>query len=251
MPFTFSHPAAVLPFARLRLPAPALIIGSIVPDLGYYVPLPWDSMWMHTPAGALTDLACGIVAFALWRVGIAPAAVDIMPAQWRRRVAAPKPHLGLRGASAVVAAIALGMLTHLVWDAFTHDWMWGPTHLAWLNHRLGPLAVYNWAQCTSSAGGLVVVYLWWRSWWKRSRLRSPLPPGLPEWMRNVCWTVIATSAICGGLFGTATASEKGSLADVAFAGFTRTVTGMIAALAAICAGLWLRRWIESMQPRTD
>ena len=38
MPFTGSHAAAVLPFARSRLPASALVIGSVAPDLPYYLP---------------------------------------------------------------------------------------------------------------------------------------------------------------------------------------------------------------------
>ena len=39
MPFTASHPAAILPFLRTPLPASALVAGSIAPDLPYYVPV--------------------------------------------------------------------------------------------------------------------------------------------------------------------------------------------------------------------
>ncbi|MEE2045837.1 DUF4184 family protein, partial [Nocardiopsis tropica] len=38
MPFTLSHVAAVLPLARTRLPPAALVVGSVVPDLPYYLP---------------------------------------------------------------------------------------------------------------------------------------------------------------------------------------------------------------------
>ncbi len=40
MPFTFSHPAAVLPFTRLTpryLNFAALVIGSTTPDMGYFL----------------------------------------------------------------------------------------------------------------------------------------------------------------------------------------------------------------------
>ncbi|MDQ7908342.1 DUF4184 family protein [Phytohabitans sp. ZYX-F-186] len=40
MPFTGSHPAAVLPLVRWGLPPAALVIGSMVPDLPYYLPTP-------------------------------------------------------------------------------------------------------------------------------------------------------------------------------------------------------------------
>ncbi|WP_328421551.1 DUF4184 family protein [Micromonospora sp. NBC_00389] len=41
MPFTGGHVAAVLPLARSAWRAPsALVLGSMVPDLPYYLPLP-------------------------------------------------------------------------------------------------------------------------------------------------------------------------------------------------------------------
>lgn len=39
MPFTGSHPAAVLPLLRWGLIPSALVIGSMSPDLGYFLPL--------------------------------------------------------------------------------------------------------------------------------------------------------------------------------------------------------------------
>ena len=43
MPFTFSHPAAILPIhSRFKnwIPLSALVIGSLVPDAAYYLPTP-------------------------------------------------------------------------------------------------------------------------------------------------------------------------------------------------------------------
>src|ERR1700722_20195529 len=43
MPFKFAHPAAVLPIhSRLKkwIPLSALVIGSLVPDAAYYLPMP-------------------------------------------------------------------------------------------------------------------------------------------------------------------------------------------------------------------
>ena len=41
MPFTGSHPAVVLPLLRIGMPASALVIGSLTPDLPYYLPTPF------------------------------------------------------------------------------------------------------------------------------------------------------------------------------------------------------------------
>lgn len=248
MPFTFSHPAAVVPLAR-SLPASALIIGSIVPDLGYYVPLPWDALWMHTPAGSVkADLACGIAAYALWWWVVVPAGAEILPAAWRRRITTSRPQLGARRMIAVVTALYVGTLTHIVWDAMTHDWMWGPAHLPWLNRQWGPLPIYDWLQSISSVGGLVIVFLWWRTWWKRPPSPEPIAGALPVRTRCLSWTVIATSAICGCVSGVATADE-GRLVDIAFTAYTRGITGMLVGFAMVCAALWLRRWSMAARER--
>ncbi len=54
MPFTPSHAAAVLPFLRTPLPASALVIGSIAPDLPFHLPVdfPWRT---HTAQAVVTS----------------------------------------------------------------------------------------------------------------------------------------------------------------------------------------------------
>jgi hypothetical protein len=66
VPFTPSHVAAVLPFARTPLVPSALVIGSMGPDLFYYVPLPIERSFTHSLTGVFTvDLVLGVVLFAL------------------------------------------------------------------------------------------------------------------------------------------------------------------------------------------
>ena len=65
MPFTGSHPAAVLPLLRTPLPASALVAGSIAPDVPFYLPveLPWAT---HTALAVVTvDLLVAALAWAL------------------------------------------------------------------------------------------------------------------------------------------------------------------------------------------
>src|SRR5690348_1510941 len=70
MPWTLSHPAAVLPFrrfARRPLTFAALVIGSTTPDFGFYINRFDLSDFAHTFAGTfLLCLPCGlVVVFAL------------------------------------------------------------------------------------------------------------------------------------------------------------------------------------------
>ena len=54
MPFTFSHPAIVLPLTYLpkRLYSlTGLVIGSLTPDFEYFIRMKVQSNYSHTPAG--------------------------------------------------------------------------------------------------------------------------------------------------------------------------------------------------------
>ena len=103
MPFTPSHAAAILPFLRSPLPAAALVVGSVVPDLPSFVPPGVPRDLSHSlPGVPVVDLPMGIAALALWYlllrapvVGLAPAWLRLrlppgprIPAGWRARVIA-------------------------------------------------------------------------------------------------------------------------------------------------------------------
>src|SRR3712207_2490157 len=94
MPFTASHAVAALPFLRTPLPASALVIGSMSPDLPYYLPLDPD-VPTHTAVSVVTyDLLLGLLAWALWHGLLAAPAVAFAPAPLRARLAGVD--LGLR-----------------------------------------------------------------------------------------------------------------------------------------------------------
>src|SRR5437764_14075215 len=87
MPFPLAHPAAVLPFRRYCsrwLNFPALVIGSLVPDMGYLFPLisdlshePFGSILFGLPVGGLI-----LAAFYALRAQV----LARMPAALRRSV---------------------------------------------------------------------------------------------------------------------------------------------------------------------
>jgi Domain of unknown function (DUF4184) len=52
----------------------ALVIGSMIPDLPYFILLPVDARATHTILGAGTvDVVFGLVVFCLWQALLAPA----------------------------------------------------------------------------------------------------------------------------------------------------------------------------------
>ena len=174
MPFTISHPAAVLPLMRSGLVPSALVIGSAVPDVLNYVPIPRSievtlSQQTHSAGGVFgIDLALGLVVFLIWQIFVAPLAVAAAPTAVRARLASGLPvpwraHLaGPRAVLLVVVSLWSGAATHVLWDEFTHAHRLGDRNVSWLATAHGPMMGYQWAQYASSVigAGLIAHWVW-------------------------------------------------------------------------------------------
>jgi hypothetical protein len=210
MPFTGSHPAAVLPFLRSALPPSALVIGSMAPDFPYY--LPRTPGWRtHTARGVLgVDLLLGAAGWALWHGVLAEPAVAAAPAAVRTRLRG-RVRTGLAPRAtdpATVARAAVGLVvgsaTHVLWDEFTHEGRRSveripALHRSWLG-RPG----YTWAQDAGGAAGAALLLRWAVRWWRSTPESRPAePPGAP-W----AWTLLALTGLAGA--GRAAAAQTGT-----------------------------------------
>ena len=187
MPFTASHPAAVLPLLRIGVPASALVIGCLAPDLPYYLPTPVTAIQTHTVAGVFgADLLLGLVAFLVWHLWLVPPLVWAAPAAVQRRIPrSARGGLASRLASArdlalVAAGLVIGALTHVAWDAFTHAGMWGPRTLPWLSTPVMQLELFRWLQLASSAAGLALIAWFLLRWWRSAPLDGHVEPIRPD-----------------------------------------------------------------------
>lgn len=185
MPVTFAHPAAVLPLRRTGLPMPALIVGSMVPDLTLFVPsLRGFYDITHSLVGIATvDLVAGSALWWLWWFVLAEPTADAAPASVRRRLP-EKPWAPVTWL--VVPAVVVGAVTHVVWDAFTHQGRWGVALLPWLAHEHAGLAGYQWAQYGSGVVGMAVVLGAAIVWGRRQRLRR-VPPRRHPRLASAWW----------------------------------------------------------------
>jgi hypothetical protein len=128
MPFTISHVAAVVPFsrplARWRLLS-ATIIGSMVPDFGFLMPWRPARVETHSAVALLTFcLPVGLATFWIFQRMIKTAVMEVLPdhtfSRWRP-LAAPADLWSLKQWVLAALGILAGAITHLVWDAFTHE----------------------------------------------------------------------------------------------------------------------------------
>ena len=226
MPLTLAHPAAVLPLRRLGLPLTALVTGSMVPDLPLFVSWPDGRRLTHSVGGALTlDLAVGVVVLVAWFGLVRDALVDLAPRAVRSRLA---PHVRLSRRELLLAppGIALGALTHLAWDSFTHLEGRGAAAIGWLQDVHGGQPGYWWAQWFSAVVGLAAVGLACLGYLRRLPVRGDRPP--PPCSPHVLTVAVAAAALVG------VANLVAHLAE----GFQLAVQeGVIAALAALAVGL--------------
>jgi Domain of unknown function (DUF4184) len=173
MPFTLAHPAAIFPLRRLPALDPLpLIVGSIVPDIGYYLPPSIAPLLpnAHSVVASVTFcLPAGFV-LLLMLLALAPPLLEPLPARHRRFVAASIQNFAKRKNRLAVAVVSIlvGAWTHIVWDSFTHRGGWAVEHSALLRTSLEvpglrSVEIFRILQYLSSLVGLVIILFWYIS----------------------------------------------------------------------------------------
>jgi hypothetical protein len=178
MPYTLAHPAAVLPLrsaSRRYLALAPLAIGATMPDVQYFVRLSAHGHFTHTLPGLL--LVCLPIGWlVLWlfdRFGRAGVAA-LLPPQWKL----PDPPQS-RPVLLTSLAILIGSVTHVLWDACTHDYGLVVRALPVLTAPVAPsvpgLPWYALLQHTSTIVGMLALAAAVRPW-LREQPSVALPP---------------------------------------------------------------------------
>jgi len=183
MPFTFAHPAAVIPLHRaLRQHGvlSALIIGSMVPDFQNFLPFDVDRSESHSLAGMFWFcLPVGLLAYLLFHLVLEKPLCQLLPPGIAARLA--RPHTGTLLPSTsgplILLSLLLGIVTHLIWDAFTHYGLLTAFMLPPLSAHLFSIGeyhvyLYKLLQHASTLAGTLLVWRWTRHWLRQ--------PGLPQ-----------------------------------------------------------------------
>jgi Domain of unknown function (DUF4184) len=179
MPFTLAHPIAALPLwlvSRKRLNIMGLMVGTIVPDLAYFLALRPIESFGHTLPGALTQgLLEGLILFGIVRYGlmrpllalVSDRPLVIVPQMIAQRCQKfwAVDRLDLAYLIILVISIWLGAISHIVWDSFTHPTGWAVEHWVWLQYAIGRLPIYKLLQYGSGLFGLMGLGWWaWQAW---------------------------------------------------------------------------------------
>lgn len=129
MPFTFSHPAIVLPLTLLPrhwISVSGLVIGSITPDFEYFLRMRIQSDYSHTISGLFWfDVPLGLLLAFVFHNIVRDSLFDNLPTVLQSRLATFKQCDWNRYFASnwlvVIFSILLGAASHILWDSFTHD----------------------------------------------------------------------------------------------------------------------------------
>jgi hypothetical protein len=169
MPFTISHAAVVLPFSRLLARwqlLSAVVIGAMVPDFGLFFPWRIHRFETHSASALLTFcLPVGLVTYWAFQYLVKAPMLEVLPegayARWRP-FSSPADFYGARQWVLAGCGVLAGAVTHLVWDAFTHENARGIRMIPWLEDPVVDIGAHRLAgvrllQDGSSLIGLIIV----------------------------------------------------------------------------------------------
>lgn len=212
MPWTVSHPALVLPLRRFS-PQPldfaALVIGSMTPDLGYYVNNFSLSTFAHTVPGLF--IACwptGIVFMLLFYLFCKPVCYALpMPHRQVLLPLCPGFPASARHWAIILLSLLLGAWSHLFWDAFTHEQGWFVERITFLRQHVVQLntinvQIYLVLQEVSTVVGFVILAVTYWMWLRRQPEMRP-DNFQSETRRYLFWLLIAAGSFIFGYFAAA------------------------------------------------
>ena len=231
MPFTFSHPAIVLPLIKIKpkyISSSALIMGSMAPDFEYFINMELGRVHGHTLAGAFYyDLPVTFICLLIFHLMVRDTLIDHLPHPLQKK------YMHLKGVNwlqylrkrwfVVLYCSVIGIMSHLCWDSFTHAPGFFVELIPFLQTDVSffgqSMKAYYLMQILSSViGGLIilVVTAWYYPAWKNRAILK-----IKHWQKTlqyllvvmlVCFTVMilrgienlnefVATAIAGALIG--------------------------------------------------
>jgi hypothetical protein len=240
VPFTPSHAVVALPFIRTPLMPAAIAVGAMAPDLPLFVRgVPLHYGRTHDLSWLPVTIVLGLALLLVWRCVLRPSARELspswlaarLPSDWDRGAAsALRDTMGIsaigepgrlhrwrvswQAVLLLVLSLAIGVVSHIVWDLFTHEGRAGVALFPVLAEPWGPLAGFKWLQHGSSILGLLIIAIWMLVWLVRRRPAASVTRLLPDWMRWVWW--LSLPAFLVGAWVLGIVSEGPLDADLTF-----------------------------------
>ncbi|MHA6246849.1 DUF4184 family protein [Pontibacter sp. CAU 1760] len=171
MPFTFSHPAIILPVHavfRRWTSLTGLVVGSLSPDFEKFIRMSTHDPYSHTWRSIFYfNLPLGILLTFIFHLVVRDALLDNLPAFMSRRLSGFKKfdwvNYFKRNYLIVIFSVILGASSHIFWDSFTHvdgrAVRWFPVLMEKVTISGKKESLYGLLQLwTSVAGALLILF---------------------------------------------------------------------------------------------
>jgi hypothetical protein len=189
MPFTISHAAAAILLKRKGLVTSALVIGSMVPDLAYFVHLEgFNPELGHSIRGLFTFcLPVGLFIFLVFQKLVKRPLFALLPPSHQQRLLPYLQGFPLKSWRFIIrslVSLGVGTLSHLAWDSFTHNHGFIVQNVAALRQPIFELAgtkifAFSILQHGSTILGLAALVLWYFHWYRKTPICPyPVPSSL-------------------------------------------------------------------------
>lgn len=197
MPFTFSHPAIVLPLKRIFgkwVSLTGLIIGSLTPDFEYFFRMKIQSEFSHTILGTLWfDFPLGIVLCFIFHEIVKTPLIENLPQGFQNRLLKLKDtdwkKYFRKNWAIVFISITIGAYSHVLWDSFTHQHAYF-VNLFSLDNTINEtnVPIYKILQHLSSlVGGIIII---WYFLIQKKLKNSYTKPKINFWLGIILITII-------------------------------------------------------------
>jgi hypothetical protein len=165
MPFTFSHPAIVLPLNYLParyISLTGLVVGSMVPDFEYFIRFKAGSEISHTLLGVfIFNLPLGILLTFLFHNVVRDSLIENLPSFFRNRFSSYKDfnwnHHFKKKYVIISLSLIIGAFSHIAWDSFTHESGIFVQMFPFLLNNYSGMALYRYFQHGSTLIGASVI----------------------------------------------------------------------------------------------
>lgn len=262
MPWTFAHPAAVLPMRRFcprYLHFSALVIGSLMPDFGYHFGLFALATYAHTLEGSL--LACVPIGLALLACfsALRRPLWHLLPQPHRDALEPLVAQPLLRGIGNILrssVSILLGAWSHIAWDSFTHRSGWSVGHIAALRSAvpipwIGEIPLYNVLQHVSTVVGVLILVMAYRSWLAGQRASLPAFAREDRWRYATLLSLVTGCGVIALLLAILGALPLGGRFSAQAFAFRVAVYGAVLFMGStVLAGMYASRGRKAV-PRID
>jgi hypothetical protein len=245
MPFTIAHPIAAAPIwllSKRKLDLLAIAIGTMIPDLQYFIYLkPVRAIGHSLPGVFIEGVPCSLVILLVFHwvfkyplLALAPSQVADRLPPIRRFSLFPLSQLFI-----IIASIAIGGISHILWDDFTHSTGWFVVRLPLLQSKIFSLPIYKLLQYGSGIFGIGGLSIWFLLWLSKTQPRQQSKETLSvSWRVLITGCILLTSCILALIAVKLHLAEDGSLSGIVVRAVIGSISGLFIGCLFYSAAFW-------------